>query len=82
MTSTGSRGIFAGLAYERAPSPTAARRHALERADPAEEWVEALPLGNGSLGAMSHGGHPGKTARGERLQINHASAWSGSRPPV
>ena len=32
---------------------------------PAREWLEALPLGNGSLGAMVWGG-PGQ----ERLDLN------------
>lgn len=39
---------------------------------PAERWVEALPLGNGWLGAMVFGG-VGK----ERLQLNHDALWSG-----
>jgi alpha-L-fucosidase 2 len=39
---------------------------------PAAEWVEALPIGNGRLGAMVFGG----VAR-ERLQINEDTLWSG-----
>ncbi len=39
---------------------------------PAGEWVEALPLGNGRLGAMVFGG-----AASERLQLNEDSLWSG-----
>ena len=39
---------------------------------PAKEWVEALPIGNGRLGAMIFGG----TAR-ERLQFNDATLFSG-----
>ncbi len=39
---------------------------------PAERWVEALPLGNGYLGAMVFGG-VGK----ERFQLNHDTLWSG-----
>ena len=39
---------------------------------PAEKWVEALPLGNGRLGAMVFGG-PDK----ERLQLNEESLWAG-----
>lgn len=35
-------------------------------------WVEALPVGNGRLGAMVYGG----TAE-ERLQLNEDSLWSG-----
>ena len=41
---------------------------------PAEAWVEALPVGNGRLGAMVFGG----VAR-ERLQLNEDSLWLGWR---
>src|SRR5581483_825406 len=39
---------------------------------PAREWTEALPIGNGRLGAMVFGG----TAR-ERLQLNEDTLWAG-----
>ena len=39
---------------------------------PAGKWVEALPLGNGRLGAMVFGG----TAT-ERIQLNEDTVWSG-----
>jgi len=39
---------------------------------PAREWVEALPIGNGRLGAMVFGG-----VREERLQLNEDTFWSG-----
>jgi len=39
---------------------------------PAAKWVEALPVGNGRIGAMVFGG----IAR-ERLQLNESSFWSG-----
>jgi alpha-L-fucosidase 2 len=39
---------------------------------PAEEWEEALPVGNGRLGAMVFGKH-GE----ERIQLNEESLWSG-----
>ncbi|KQM21113.1 alpha/beta hydrolase [Sphingomonas sp. Leaf24] len=39
---------------------------------PAALWTEALPIGNGRLGAMVFGG----VAR-ERLQLNEATLWSG-----
>ena len=39
---------------------------------PAERWVEALPVGNGRLGAMVYGG-----VRRERLQLNEDTLWSG-----
>ena len=38
--------------------------------EPAEVWEEALPLGNGRLGAMVFG-HPSN----ERIQLNDDSLW-------
>ena len=40
--------------------------------EPAEIWVEALPLGNGRLGAMVFGGAPA-----ERIQLNEDTIWAG-----
>ncbi len=40
---------------------------------PAELWVEALPLGNGRLGAMVFG-NPYR----ERIQLNENTVWAGS----
>ena len=39
---------------------------------PATKWVEALPLGNGRMGAMVFGG-----ISKERLQLNEESLWAG-----
>jgi len=39
---------------------------------PAENWNEALPVGNGRLGAMVFGG-----IENERLQLNEESVWTG-----
>lgn len=39
---------------------------------PASEWIEALPLGNGRMGAMVYGG-----AIEETIQIDESSFWSG-----
>ena len=41
-------------------------------AKPASQWVEALPIGNGRLGAMVFGG-----IERERLQLNEDTLWSG-----
>jgi len=41
-------------------------------AQPAKAWTEALPLGNGRLGAMVFGGAPK-----EHLQLNEESLWAG-----
>lgn len=40
---------------------------------PADDWLAALPLGDGRLAAMMFGG-----VREQRIQLNHGSAWSGS----
>ena len=42
-------------------------------AHPAERWTEALPVGNGRLGAMVFGG-----VGVEHLQLNEATLWSGA----
>jgi len=39
---------------------------------PARAWTEALPIGNGRLGAMVFGG-----AADERLQLNEDTVWTG-----
>jgi len=41
-------------------------------AQPAEKWEEALPVGNGRLGAMVFGG-----VATERLQLNEGTLWAG-----
>ncbi len=41
---------------------------------PAEIWDEALPVGNGRLGAMVFGG-----VYNERIQLNEESLWAGKR---
>lgn len=41
---------------------------------PASNWNEALPVGNGRLGAMVFGG-----VHEERLQLNEESVWSGRK---
>ena len=39
---------------------------------PAKQWVEALPIGNGRLGAMVYG-NPSR----EIIQLNESSVWGG-----
>ena len=39
---------------------------------PAREWVEALPIGNGRLGAMIFG-----DPKAEHLQVNEETIWTG-----
>ncbi len=40
--------------------------------EPAEKWVEALPVGNGRLGAMVYGG-----TENELIQVNEETVWTG-----
>ena len=39
---------------------------------PATAWLQAMPLGNGMIGAMVFGGVPQ-----ERIALNESSFWSG-----
>ena len=43
---------------------------------PADEWMKALPIGNGRLGAMIYGG-----VTTETIALNESSMWSGSVNP-
>jgi len=67
--------IFAGLvilAGCRAPETKSGNHLSLWYKQPARDWNEALPVGNGRLGAMVFG-HP----LAERIQINEESIWAG-----
>ncbi|MBI4873360.1 MAG: glycoside hydrolase family 95 protein [Acidobacteria bacterium] len=57
----------AALRGAEAPSPWV-----LWYRTPAEKWTDALPVGNGRLGAMVFGGF-----ETERLQLNEDTLWSG-----
>ena len=48
-------------------------RLCLEYQQPARNWWEALPLGNGFIGAMVYGG-----TTHERIDLNETTFWSGS----
>lgn len=45
---------------------------------PAAQWVDALPIGNGRLGAMVFGGGEDGSPAKETLQLNEDTLWSGS----
>ena len=61
----------------RAPSPPPPSPHArplqLTYQRPAQEWTDALPLGNGRIGVMCFGG-----VGTDRFQVNDDTCWSGS----
>ncbi len=65
-------GISSLSAQSTAPNPATT----LWYAQPATQWVEALPVGNGRLGAMVFGG-----TASERLQLNDITVWSGGPQP-
>src|SRR5450759_1595281 len=65
-----ARALIAALALAAAAS---GQRLALHYNQPAEDWQsQALPIGNGRLGAMIFG-----DARHEHLQLNEISLWTG-----
>ncbi|MEZ0298302.1 MAG: glycoside hydrolase N-terminal domain-containing protein [Candidatus Methylacidiphilales bacterium] len=60
------------VAADTMPSPNTT----LWYSKPADLWIEALPVGNGRLGAMVFGG-----TDKERLQLNDITVWSGGPNP-
>jgi alpha-L-fucosidase 2 len=72
---TPPRAKLAALAlalFSTAPAALAQGSSTLWYRQPANLWVEALPVGNGHLGAMVFGG----TAH-ERIQFNEQTVWTG-----
>ncbi len=49
----------------------------LSYTSPARNFNEALPIGNGRIGAMIYGG-----LGSERISLNHDSLWAGLHPPA
>jgi alpha-L-fucosidase 2 len=65
--------MCAGIASAILPqAAVAAPNTSLWYDSPARHWLEALPIGNGRMGAMVWGG-----AQVERLDLNEATLWSG-----
>jgi alpha-L-fucosidase 2 len=59
------------LLYAAEPAP-ASQSMVLWYGQPATQWLQAMPLGNGMIGAMVFGGVPQ-----ERIALNESSFWSG-----
>ena len=64
------------LAFAEA-TPPAAEELTLWFKNPAAQWVDALPIGNGRLGAMVYGGGKDGAFHKEYLQLNEDTLWSG-----
>ncbi|HEX4770023.1 MAG TPA: glycoside hydrolase family 95 protein [Bryobacteraceae bacterium] len=60
-----------------ADTPVARNNLALWYETPAQQWVDALPIGNGRLGAMVFGGGETGNPQQELLQLNEDTLWSG-----
>jgi alpha-L-fucosidase 2 len=74
LVSAGLASVFPGLAGAALSGRDGAVRDplALWYEDPAAAWVEALPVGNGRVGAMVFG-----RVRQERLQLNESTLFAG-----
>ena len=66
------RSVATLLLLLSAPLIAGAQQLSLRYDAPAKEWTEALPLGNGRIGAMLFGG-----VQEEHLQINEDTLWGG-----
>jgi alpha-L-fucosidase 2 len=73
------RSLFLLLLFISILTQSCNRKKELEQHDitiwfsqPAEKWVEAIPVGNGRLGAMIFGG-----THSEHIQLNEESLWTG-----
>ena len=64
-------GILTGI--KPASAADSESREELWYDQPAKRWLEALPLGNGRLGAMIYGG-----IQTERVALSESTAWSGA----
>jgi alpha-L-fucosidase 2 len=64
--------LAAFLVFQSSPAANSASPLTLFYTNAAVKWTEALPLGNGRLGAMIFGG-----AQREHLQLNEATLWAG-----
>jgi alpha-L-fucosidase 2 len=67
-----TRRRFLASSAALAADPAPVNNLALWYKQPARLWTEALPVGNGRLGAMVFGG-----VESERLQLNEDTLWSG-----
>jgi alpha-L-fucosidase 2 len=79
MSKTSRRTFLASAAVSALAKPSIAPEPGVSTIwyrQPAGKWEEALPVGNGRLGAMIFGG-----IAKERLQLNEITVWSGALEP-
>ncbi len=72
LIASGCIGLVGTQAHAHEPAKDDSIGPVLFYRQPAREWVEALPIGNGRLGGMVFGGVPA-----ERIQLNEDTFWSG-----
>ena len=68
--------VMLGIARASTAEISANNPNLLWYDQPAEKWEQALPVGNGRLGAMIFG-----QPKSERLQLNDVTVWSGGPQP-
>src|SRR5689334_7486601 len=64
--------FYCGTALPGTAADANSRDMVLWYRQPAANWLQAMPLGNGMIGAMVFGGVPQ-----ERIALNESSFWSG-----
>ena len=67
-----SKSLFFSVISMLSLHASAQQEYKLWYDSPAQVWTEALPLGNGRLGAMVYG-NPGA----EQIQLNEETIWAG-----
>ena len=69
-------GLLSCIAFSSAATGETPADLTLWYPEPADEWIEALPIGNGRFGAMIFG-----QPEDERFQLNDVTVWSGNPQP-
>ena len=64
--------LLSAVSVLAAAAPIGSAEQTLRYYQPARTWVEALPVGNGHIGAMIYGG-----TQHEEIQLNEGTFWGG-----
>jgi alpha-L-fucosidase 2 len=73
----GTLGLTKRFGFSKTPATEPSSDLTLWYDKPAAQWVDALPIGNGRLGAMVFGGGDDASPSKELLQFNEDTFWSG-----